>query len=82
MMPREAPRSSGATLAYAEPAEQPVFPLRWVLAALAIFAIAMIVERGCIWLVLLSILPDPGQFRFGLRNVVDYVLPPIVAGAL
>jgi hypothetical protein len=82
MMTQVSRPSTGSTLAYAEPAQQPVFPLRWALNALLIFAIATIAERASIWAMLFSIFSRRGGFGLGLRDVVDYVLPPLTAAAL
>ena len=73
-------RSNGVnTLAYAEPVDAPVFPLRWALNGLIVFAVATLVERGTIWLMLFTIFRDRGGFRLNPRDVVDYVLPPLAA---
>jgi hypothetical protein len=73
---------SGTTLAYAEPDAQPVFPVRWALTGLAVFSIATLAERGCVWWMILSFFDRRGGLDLGLRDVVDYLLPPLAAAAL
>jgi hypothetical protein len=73
---------SGTTLAYAEPVEQPVFPVRWALDGLVLFAAATIVERACIWWMILPMMLTRGGLDLGLGGVVDYVMPPVAAAAL
>jgi hypothetical protein len=73
--------SGGTTLAYAHPGEQPVLPVRWALHGLAVFAVATLAERACIWVMFLA---PPRSWPLGLsgRDVIDYVLPPLAAAGL
>jgi hypothetical protein len=73
---------SGTTLAYAEPHEQPTFAPRRALDALVVFAVATLVERAMIWLMLFPFVFDRGRVRLDGRDVVDFVLPPLAAAAL
>ena len=78
MMTSPTAPSSGTTLGYAEPAQQPVFPLRWALNGLAIFATGTIAERACIWAMFLAP-PRSWPEEMTRRDIIDYVLPPVAA---